>query len=214
MVSSVVLVVGLIAGTILSGRALPLPTRIEDFRLDQCALPCWLGIEVGKTTVADAKRLLTASFPKPKYSVEYSGVIRITDHLTSEALTVLLNDAGDPATQRDSVRVMKLELWLGDKHPLMASELFGLVGQPDSIGMMRQSVRLQAYVLYCGLKLRATPLLTGFDVSTPDSDMGRIEAVSPTGDVCNTEFGYAWEGYTSNYRKQLVAITNRYMLGN
>ncbi|MBX3082208.1 MAG: hypothetical protein KF716_11300 [Anaerolineae bacterium] len=214
ILGSVLIAVALIASTIGIGRAMPLPTRIEEFRLDQCALPCWLQIEVGKTTVAEAKRLLTKNFPKPKYKIEYASVIIIRDRLTDEVLMVLLNDAGDPATQRDTGRVINLDLWLGDKHPLTASELFGLIGEPDSIGMIRQSVRLQGYVLYCGLQLRATSLMTGFDVSSPDSDMGRIEAMTPTQDVCNTEFGYAWEGYTPNYRRQLVEITNRYMLGN
>jgi hypothetical protein len=206
----------LLLSAIFSTRNLPSPTRIENFRLEACALPCWLGIEVGKTSIADAKRILKTNFPKPKYSIELegAGIIRITDRLTTEPLTVLFNDPGDPATQRNAARVMALELWLGAEHPLTASELFGLVGQPETIGIVRQSVRFQAYAMYCTLRLRATSLMTGFEVSSPDSDMGRLIAVSPTQDACESDDGFAWEGYTTNYRKQLMEATNRYLYGN
>jgi hypothetical protein len=48
-----------VSSVILIGRAQPIPERVAALHLgDMCALPCWIGITPGKTTVEQAKQII------------------------------------------------------------------------------------------------------------------------------------------------------------
>lgn len=49
------------------GSLQPLPQAMTELHLDECALPCWIGITPGETTFADALRRLNQSHPMNVY---------------------------------------------------------------------------------------------------------------------------------------------------
>lgn len=58
----------LIGVTRVLGQRQPLPSRVALLELDRCKLPCWMGIEVGKTSLEEAtKTLLALNDANPRY---------------------------------------------------------------------------------------------------------------------------------------------------
>ncbi len=95
----------LIIGARTIGGALPMPERLAQLHLNDCALPCWLGITPGETNYADAVAQIKATYPQMDVSVqatqifvEYlihssygAAVISITDGMVS-SITLLTWD--------------------------------------------------------------------------------------------------------------------------
>ncbi len=56
---------------VLIGRAQPPPPNVAFLHLDECQLPCWIGIVPGKTTLTEAKKLISVAFPQELGELQY-----------------------------------------------------------------------------------------------------------------------------------------------
>jgi hypothetical protein len=62
----------IISGVVIAARQQPLPQRLALFHLNDCKLPCWIGITPGLTSVKTAEELLKNTFSAPLYKVRSS----------------------------------------------------------------------------------------------------------------------------------------------
>jgi hypothetical protein len=78
----------------------PTPEKIQSFHLNECMLPCWLGIEPGKTTLASALERISAVYGnQPNYTIsdalKYS--IRVRDDETGLTIDIFPDDFNQTA---------------------------------------------------------------------------------------------------------------------
>lgn len=127
--SSVVVLSLCCATALVIGHQQPLPARVRILHLTDCVMPCWIGIEVGKTTMEEAEqRLLTAYKNNP---------LRIVSREPGKSVSyeITMQDAGDVQLMVTFFRspvdfitidVNNLPVW--DR--LIAGDLIAIYGSP------------------------------------------------------------------------------------
>src|SRR5258708_8351111 len=128
-------VVGLATGAVvLIGRQQPPPSSVILLHLDECRLPCWIGIVPGETTVSEAGRYIQAVYGS-QAGIELVGndtqySIRDTVH-GSEFIVALYTEL-DVKMAHEVIKT----IWLGTLNkgygPRVA-ELYSVIGEPGAI---------------------------------------------------------------------------------
>jgi len=85
-----------VGGAILVGRGQPTPALITALHLEQCELPCWIGIVPRKTTWKDAKQIIRKVYSESMYAVEMLDASRISITLKGTSESVEVNVATAP----------------------------------------------------------------------------------------------------------------------
>jgi hypothetical protein len=147
---------GALIGTArLIGRAQPIAQRVALMHLGDCALPCWIGIEPGQSTLAQARDQITKIFGNsPNYEIKESaghGQFTIWDKADNLRLGVQVNAQTNEHT--DQSVVTTLSLWEYDEFDTPAGkpilvELYSALGDPDNIGLLGGEGTLFQNLLY------------------------------------------------------------------
>jgi hypothetical protein len=108
----------------------PLPPEIEILHLDECVLPCWIGIKPGETTVEEAKALI---------KLRYGNLTRV-DQAGYETYTVSAKSSDYKFSvafyyETDPDPILKfVSIRLDDSMPTIElGDLFWLLGDPDLV---------------------------------------------------------------------------------
>lgn len=70
-----------------------LPSQLSILRFPDCDLPCWIGITPGKTTIAEAKELVTHIYGNiSEYSLAFrEDVWEITDNMSRDRIKIVIS---------------------------------------------------------------------------------------------------------------------------
>jgi hypothetical protein len=128
----------LVVATRLLGSGLPPPQNLAELRLDQCALPCWVGITLGETRFEDAIQRVSAAFGGATFTSAYgTSVIAAYQVGSTRGQVALFADAQGRVQQIsfltsniDGVSVGDVAGWLGaptcgSSRPVTAVYRFG-----------------------------------------------------------------------------------------
>lgn len=128
----------LVGAALLVGLRQPPSAWASLLKLDDCALPCWIGIEPGLTLLGDAERRIGAAFPDGAvygYKRYALGTYEITHRLTGNRIDVGLiveNSGGD----REQSIVYMVNLVLHAPTPadrLRIGEVFHVLGDVEGV---------------------------------------------------------------------------------
>jgi hypothetical protein len=135
----IVLLLSILATSValLLGRTQPMPDRVALLRLDDCHLPCWIGIVPGKTTVGQARQRIRDVYGKMMgFAVDESEIksccIKVVENGQSRLL-ITLNTWGN---QPDStgVQLIYLDVVKQDHESeanLSIADTIGFLGNPS-----------------------------------------------------------------------------------
>ncbi|MBI1256368.1 MAG: hypothetical protein GC204_02750 [Chloroflexi bacterium] len=148
------IVLTLFAGAVIFiGLQQPPSEWVQLLHLDDCELPCWIGIEPGKTTFAEARQKIDAIYSNTSlYLLEdYGGdELRITDKHTSDGMDILLSSDGE-TTLQPIVTNITLSTYIqpnGLPIPPMIGDLWNDLGIPESISRLvgsKESILIMSY---------------------------------------------------------------------
>ena len=182
-----------------------IPPELEIYRLNICALPCWIGITPGKTTIGEAKTLLKLAYPIEEFEhysfySSYRGadlhqVTRPRDALT---LSVSFNETQPPEKQTNTTIVEQITILTNT--PIASIHWFSVLGEPKA-----QSVTWGNHVVYPNLlyfreRLRLTlSRVFDHDRFRPDERTKQITkldfyAESPIF-IANPIYNMPWQGW-------------------
>ncbi|MEO8394171.1 MAG: hypothetical protein ABI700_14370 [Chloroflexota bacterium] len=114
----------LIGGAQVIGGALPLPERLAQLHLNDCALPCWLGIRPGETKFADAAAQIRATYPQMDVSIQETQIfVQYLIHSSYGAAVISITDG--------TVSSITLMTW--DVDGLVVGDIANRFGAPDCI---------------------------------------------------------------------------------
>lgn len=123
-----------IGSAVIVGRSQPLSPGITLLHLNECPLPCWIGIVPGETTVEQASRRIQAVYGS-QAGVEVSGhdaQFLIHDTLHGSEFIVALYTEPDVQVSHDVIKTIWLGTLSNGDGPRLA-ELYSTVGEPDAV---------------------------------------------------------------------------------
>jgi hypothetical protein len=131
--TALVVVIGAIA---FAGYLQPQSHWATLLRLNECELPCWIGIEPGETTFAEAERRIRDAYAdRSHYRLETQQInrFRVTYQPSGQSIDVALDQGLAPETPQDVVQ--RIRLWLGTApdFPPELWELFRSLGNPQTL---------------------------------------------------------------------------------
>ena len=123
-----------IGSAVIVGRSQPLSPDVTLLHLNECPLPCWIGIMPGETTVEQASKRIQAVFGS-QAGIQISGQVAqysIRDTIHGSEFIVAFYTEPDVPVSHDVIRT----IWLGTLSkgdgPRLA-ELYTIVGEPDAV---------------------------------------------------------------------------------
>ena len=129
--------VALIGGINLSGHYQPTPESITALDLTFCQLPCWIGINPGQSTLAEASHyILDAYSDQSKYDLKVESApywsFTITSKITGTQMHVALNQI---AEQPANATVDEIIFWFGTESgpAIKFGDLYAELGAPSDI---------------------------------------------------------------------------------
>ncbi len=140
--------------TVLAGRRQPTSARLAMLRLTDCALPCWIGIVPGKTTLDEAHAIIESAFGQ---SPDYDFSAAWSD--SSDLLPVILSEKANWANsiwiglRVRPDRVVDSIVFYFDRpdNPITVADLHNLFGAPSYVKLPNLSVdRSNEFVLTYG----------------------------------------------------------------
>ncbi len=114
------------------GRLQPVPGTLATLRLTDCALPCWIGIEVGRTSRLEARERILAVFVR-----EHNfAVLQDTYSESLNLIRITLLGPGDPAQVLDFTLATETSLAvqyirITSKDTMTVGDLHALLGAPS-----------------------------------------------------------------------------------
>ncbi len=123
---------------IVIGRQHQLSEKLTDLHLNECKLPCWIGIIPGKTTIAEASKYILDTYGSnsSNYAVEFTHDpvwrFMITNKTDGLRIRVSLNElAGQPAN------AMVNEIYIifdkNSGYDIVYGDLYSVVGYPTDV---------------------------------------------------------------------------------
>ena len=124
------------------GKQAPSPAYVTALHLDQCELPCWIGIIPGQTTLKEAKALIDKRFPGANYPVSEPALrLRVIDKTSGLSFDITLNLVASvdqifkmTEKQLDQIAVSDVEIsfpsWNSSPN---TGDLYAMIGQPTDI---------------------------------------------------------------------------------
>jgi hypothetical protein len=130
----------LVGAAILYGLGQPPSNWAALLRLDDCQLPCWVGIQPGTTTLEQARERVRLAFgDSPAYTLEDFGnwQFAVTDRRSHYRIGITLDASNDPSGERQTVppTVQQILLW-ADVVPtqrVSLRDLYGSLGTPEDL---------------------------------------------------------------------------------
>jgi hypothetical protein len=125
------------------GHQQPTPEYLSFLHLTDCKLPCWIGIEVGTTTLLEAKTQLFVVFSNNnKYSIaeleEPYPTFQVDDKIAGLSLIIEIKpEGGQEITDTSIIQSIELKVIAEEQsayvgHPTLA-DLQGILGTPEYI---------------------------------------------------------------------------------
>jgi hypothetical protein len=172
-------------------------------KLDECALPCWVGIEPGVTTLEDARAKIWQAYAGAGYTLEDfgSGQYAVTDARSHYRIGITLNAGDDPSGERQTVppTVQQILLW-ADVIPTQRfslRDLYGSLGTPQDLHLAWIGSARYLMILYRHEQVGLATNALGCDAVSPAQKIYQIIiSARPLGDY----FGWAsapapWLGF-------------------
>src|SRR5258706_7566010 len=121
------------------GRRVPIEDSLAALHLTDCAAPCWMGIEPGKTTLREASARVHAVYgASPSYTIQYdtslSGRLRITlSSLTDPTLRAQITLDTHELSDDLPVLTITLNFAAVSSYPFTLAELVSQLGDPQHV---------------------------------------------------------------------------------
>ncbi len=203
----------LIAVTLFVGRQQEQPPRLEMLHLHDCQLPCWIGIIPGKTTIGEAKILLTSTFPAIDYEFtsDHSPYQDTEGHTISRrndgiSLGINFNEWETASKQTKDTIISDITLIWWFVSPLTLGQYSILLGKPQALSVTWGNHHSSPNALYYRQGVRLTLNKNDFVIDGWDVEVSRISIFSDLKSIYPSTYAVPWHGWTSNYKDDLFAL--------
>lgn len=164
-----------IAGAVVVGRAQPLPEHIAQFKLTECAPPCWIGIEPGKTTLAEALARVRAVYSAENHLYTQVPSINIINNRLDLSFSI--------AFEVDNTNVVQvIDIWQYGGNDIPFSSFFSVLGPPQYVTILPTRSYYTTSLIYNDYSLA---------VVLENNVSAKIGATRPINRIMMTEPAYA-----------------------
>jgi hypothetical protein len=195
------LITGLILLVLELGRNQPVPPSLQALHFDDCALPCWIGIIPGKTTIGEAERNIARTFSgSANYSLFHGDGgywdYQITDKQTGNQVHLRLNSiAGQPTSAIVDDLTIMLEGESGFK--IYPGDLEHLLGSPKNIRLSSPGDAPQPVLIYGDGRIHAFTTRKDCYRLTVDESVNFLEIYAQfPEDYAWVSLPLTWTGYS------------------
>jgi hypothetical protein len=126
----------LVGAAILYGWGQPPSDWSALLRLEDCELPCWVGIEPGTTTLEEAQRQLQLAYGDPvAYTLEDFGnwQFAVTDRRSRYRIGITLDAGSNAEGERQTVQQILLWADVVPTQRVSLRDLYGSLGTPEDL---------------------------------------------------------------------------------
>jgi hypothetical protein len=187
------------------------PTAV--LKLDYCVLPCWIGIIPGKTTIAEARHLIQASYPEFRMTVtnadyiySFAYALKLTAKHNEFYLFVIFNDSTNEAPNDSSV-IHDIAVLIDSQNENIAEvrptviDMMLALGRPDCLVPLYGNHTSWPAMLYPRLHILISVGLPDLKVDPYGSSVLHIADAQET---CRTN-NAVWRGFGHNHFPELIA---------
>jgi hypothetical protein len=192
---------------------LTLPDKVYILHLQDCALPCWIGIVPGTTTIGEARELIQARYVEAGFEIEIVATdtdytrayaLQISAHDEPLGLSVWLNDMASEI-QRDTSIVRTINIYphvQPDQEQYMPTvvDMMVALGRPACLGVQWGNHYAWPIMLYPQYHAKISFGTNEFMV-TPDLAADLLISDEPLTCTWNA---VVWRGFNGDYRPQLL----------
>jgi hypothetical protein len=204
----------LIAITLFFSRQHWPPPQLENLHLNNCQLPCWIGIVPGETTISEAQTLLKKTYHPSDYDYAASynpnqgtDWLRITRRSDSIYLIVNFNEWAAPVQQTEDSIISQIKVMSGPAGHLTLGDWGTWLGKPQALSVTWGNYNSQPNALYYAEGVRLTlnnPF--NFVVDGWNVPAGTIDIYSDLSSEYPLSYAVRWQGWDVAYKDQLLAL--------
>ncbi len=123
----IILLAGLLVVLRLEVPDQPINAHLARLYFDECQLPCWIGIDPGKTHLLDAKRKIFSHFPNPKLEAENIYLYRVEIQDAPEGLFSVTLEI----SSGEVIGNIELYFTPPTAYAMRAGDIYMLTGEPS-----------------------------------------------------------------------------------
>lgn len=204
-----------IALVVHTAHSTPPPTNIAFLHLSDCALPCWIGIVPGKTTISEAQALIQHVYSgegfkvgpvktDPGYTSEV--LVRVQDRFAYHTLDIRLNDTAQ-VTQSSISVVNEIDLYAyapqgRTLRDVTLGEMIAMLGRPACLSLVPRNHELDPELLFPQYH---TVLGIGHEDYFVEPDMSFDVRISQNLPPCAAN-SLPWQGFNGSYGDKVFAL--------
>ncbi|MBZ0304060.1 MAG: hypothetical protein K8J31_30265 [Anaerolineae bacterium] len=191
-----------------------LSPELEILHLQDCQLPCWIGIVPGKTTIGEAETLLRSTYRLAEYDYtlghnpfEGTDWLTITRRQDGAYLIINFNRAETAADQTEDTIISQITIGCGISGHIRLGDWAILLGKPQALSITWGNHYASPNVLYYSQGVRLTlDQVDNFVISGWDSPASSLSIFYDLNAQYPSSYMVPWKGWTTTYKDKLLAL--------
>ena len=207
-------VIALFSITLFASRNQTSPSQLEILRLDDCQLPCWIGIIPGQTTIEQAQTRVKSTYSY-KDNYEYSlhhNPYDDRDWITIKAMKSdtflhISFDWDDPSTiDTENMVVSQITIIATGEPNLTWGDWCNVIGEPEALSITWGNHYAAPNALNFEKDIRLTLDNDNFAVDSPYIPAATLDIYDHLDKVYNQKYVVPWNGWRSSDKDKLIAL--------